>query len=198
MKVLCILDFVRQLNNDLFLVPFSLICFCILAIQLTKQKKCSGELYKDRHLPISAFYNVLKWCMFGVCMFAFLSLTYWDPVVVEDMICACVPKSPLPQLHQMHFWRKWSWKVTLMMIMFGFELVSLSSLGVEGGKEGNRNAWSQFWNIFRSEEFILEEEKSISIFKKAIIPVNNLHSGHSRVKNSRKNSLEKVKGREYV
>lgn len=181
------------------MVSFFLSYFCILIIQLTKQKNYSGELYKDGHLPISAFYNVLKCSMFGVCMFAFLSLTYCSPVVVEDMIFVCVPNSPLPPLYTSDvFLKEMEQKSAVDYPCLALNWSPSAHLVVQGGKEGNRNAWSQFWNIFRSEQFILKEEQSIGIPKKAIKPVNNLHSGHSGVKNSRKDSLEKAQGREYV
>lgn len=132
----------------------------------------SPEILKARHFPISAFNNVLKCSMFRGLHVCFSPLDPRQPtshrgcdlcVHSEFSSYAFLPDALLPG-NGAGKGHRWLSCLTLNW--------STAQLVVQGGKEGNRNTWSPFWNVFRSDQLILKEEKSIGI-QKNTKPANN-------------------------
>lgn len=162
-KVLCMLDFARQLNNDLFLVPSPSVTSVSWLFSWQNRKIIEGGSKKLDIHPFLLFILFLSAACLGF---------------------ACLPFSPWPIAFQ---WLQRIWPVhvfqSLLFQLFircifegngaemGHRWLSCLVLNrdhfvVQGGKERNRNAWPQFWNIFRSVQFILKDKKSIGIKKK--------------------------------
>lgn len=129
----------------------------------------SSKLDNCPFLLLIMFLNAV--CL-GVCMFAFLQLNQVSPAVIEGATDECIPSSPLPLLYQMYWFSegdgaekhcRWLSRLTL-------NWPPTAHLVVQGGKEGNRNAWSPFCRILGLTSSSL---KRISM-KKLTKPMHNL------------------------